>query len=67
MARSQVSPGARRCSGRLSRIVTGISPFSHIAKLPGALVMIAPLIWLTAVAVTLTAAGLAGFRRRDLL
>ncbi|GAA2401356.1 exporter of polyketide antibiotics [Actinomadura vinacea] len=43
-----------------------ISPFTHIPKLPGAEVSPAPLVWMGAVVLALGAAGLAGFRRRDL-
>jgi ABC-2 type transport system permease protein len=43
-----------------------ISPFSQTPKLPGAAVPTGPLVWLGAIALALTAAGLAGLRRRDL-
>ncbi len=42
-----------------------LSPFSHTPTLPGAISPV-PLVVLTGTAVALTAAGLAGFRRRDL-
>jgi ABC-2 type transport system permease protein len=42
-----------------------ISPFTHTPKLPGAELSATPLVWLTLVAAALIAAGLAGFRRRD--
>ncbi|MGH3909041.1 MAG: ABC transporter permease, partial [Pseudonocardiaceae bacterium] len=45
--------------------VLDISPFTHLPRLPGGQVSAAPLVWLPAVAVALTVAGLAGFRRRD--
>jgi ABC-2 type transport system permease protein len=51
---------------RLPSWLAGISPFGHVPRLPGAAVSVAPLVWLTAVAVALGAAGLAGLRRRDL-
>jgi ABC-2 type transport system permease protein len=55
---------------RLSGWVTGISPFSHVPKLPGAAVTMAatgaPLLWLSLAALALAAAGLAGLRRRDI-
>ncbi|MGD0927716.1 MAG: ABC transporter permease [Streptosporangiaceae bacterium] len=52
---------------RLAQAVLDVSPFTHIPKLPGAPVTATPLAWLIAVAVVLAVAGLAGFRRRDLL
>jgi ABC-2 type transport system permease protein len=52
---------------RLSHWVLDVSPFSHIPKLPGAPVRIVPLAWLVVVAAVLAVAGLAGFRRRDLM
>ena len=54
-------------ASRLPRAVLDISPFSHIPKLPGAPVTVAPLAWLVGVAVVLAVAGLVGFRRRDLM
>ena len=55
---------------RLSGWVTGISPFSHVPKLPGAAFTLrttgAPLLWLALAALALAAAGLAGLRRRDI-
>lgn len=42
-----------------------MSPFAHVPKLPGSPFTVTPLLWLLAVAAALTAAGLAGFRRRD--
>jgi ABC-2 type transport system permease protein len=50
----------------LSRWATDISPFSHVPKLPGGTFTATPLLWLTAIAVVLIAAGLAALRRRDL-
>jgi ABC-2 type transport system permease protein len=50
----------------LSRWVTDISPFTHVPKLPGGTLTATPLLWLAGIAVVLLAAGLAGFRRRDL-
>ncbi len=43
-----------------------LSPFGHLPKLPGAEATAAPFLWLTALAVLFAAAGLTGFRRRDL-
>lgn len=50
----------------LPQAVQDISPFSHVPALPAAEATVTPLLWLTAVAVLLGAAGMALFRRRDL-
>ena len=44
-----------------------LSPFAHLPKLPAAAFTATPVAWLVAVALLLAAAGLAGFRRRDLV
>ena len=51
---------------RLPQWALDISPFTHVPKLPGGVFTAAPLIWLTLAACLLTAAGLAGLRRRDI-
>jgi ABC-2 type transport system permease protein len=51
---------------RLSHWVLDLSPFTHAPRLPGGTVAVAPLLWLTAVTVTVTAAGIAAFRCRDI-
>jgi ABC-2 type transport system permease protein len=51
---------------RLSQGILDLAPFSHIPKVPGAAVSATPLAWLLVIAAVLAAAGLAGFRRRDL-
>jgi ABC-2 type transport system permease protein len=51
---------------RLPQAVQDISPFTHVPKLPGGVASATPLLWLTAVAVVLTAAGLAALRHRDI-
>jgi ABC-2 type transport system permease protein len=43
-----------------------VSPFTHTPKLPGGVFSAVPLLWLVAVAVALTLAGLVGLRRRDI-
>jgi len=50
---------------QLGQWALDISPFTHLPKLPGGTFTATPLIWLVVVTVALTAAGLAGFRRRD--
>jgi ABC-2 type transport system permease protein len=50
----------------LPRWAMNISPFTHTPKLPGGEFTAMPLVWLTLVAAVLVAAGLAGFRRRDI-
>ncbi|KAA9164997.1 ABC transporter permease [Amycolatopsis acidicola] len=46
--------------------VLDISPFTHIPKLPSATLTATPLVWLTGIALVALAAGLTGFRRRDI-
>lgn len=50
----------------LGQPVMDISPYAHVPKLPAAGMSVTPVAWLLAVAVALTAAGLAGLRRRDI-
>ncbi|WP_067819256.1 ABC transporter permease [Actinomadura kijaniata] len=49
----------------LDQAVLDVSPFTHTPKLPGAELTATPLVVMTAVVAALVAAGLAGFRRRD--
>jgi ABC-2 type transport system permease protein len=51
---------------RLNHWVLDISPFVHTPRLPGATFTASALLWLTALAVVLTGAGLAAFRQRDM-
>jgi polyether ionophore transport system permease protein len=50
----------------LNQRVMDISPYAHVPKLPGGELTVMPLIWLTVIALALTTAGVAGFRRRDI-
>jgi ABC-2 type transport system permease protein len=50
---------------KLNQRMLDVSPFTHIPKVPGAAVTATPLAWLAAIVALLVAAGLAGFRRRD--
>lgn len=51
----------------LPQPVMDLSPFTHLPKLPGAGMEWGPVALLTALAVALTAGGLAALRRRDML
>jgi ABC-2 type transport system permease protein len=51
---------------QLSHWVLDLSPFTHAPRLPGGTVTAAPLLWLCAVALAASVAGLAGLRRRDI-
>jgi ABC-2 type transport system permease protein len=51
---------------QLSHWVLDVSPFTHLPKLPGGTVSVAPLVWLCVIAVALACAGLVGLRRRDI-
>ncbi|MBD0322548.1 MAG: anibiotic ABC transporter, partial [Aldersonia sp.] len=50
----------------LPDIVRDLSPFTHIPALPAADVRVAPLVWLTVIALAGGAIGVVLFRRRDL-
>jgi len=51
---------------RAPQVVLDVSPFTHVPKLPSAEFTAAPVAWLLAIAAAAVAAGLAGFRRRDI-
>jgi ABC-2 type transport system permease protein len=50
---------------QLKQWALDISPFTHLPKLPGGEFTATPLVWLVVITIALTAAGLVGFRRRD--
>lgn len=50
----------------LSRAFVEASPFAHVPQLPGSAFTATPLLWLTAIAVALSAVGVTAFRRRDI-
>ncbi|HEY6710257.1 MAG TPA: ABC transporter permease [Actinomycetota bacterium] len=52
---------------QLGQWLLDLSPFAHLPRLPAAEFTATPVAWLVAVAGVLAAAGLAGFRRRDLV
>jgi ABC-2 type transport system permease protein len=52
---------------QFSQLLVDASPFAHLPRLPAAEFTATPVVWLMAVAVALAAAGLAWFRRRDLV
>lgn len=51
---------------KLPQWAMDISPFTHVSKLPGGTFSAVPPTWLTVLTLLLAAAGLAGFRHRDL-
>ncbi|MFC7550357.1 ABC transporter permease [Plantactinospora sp. GCM10030261] len=51
---------------RLDQWLLDVSPFTHLPKMPGGAVAVAPLVWLAMVAAGLATGGLTGLRRRDI-
>lgn len=50
----------------LNQVVLDLSPFTHVPQVPLETLNPAPVAWLTAISAVLLAAGLAGFRQRDI-
>jgi ABC-2 type transport system permease protein len=51
---------------RWNDVVLGISPFQHLARLPGGTFSVTPVVWLVAIALVAGVGGLAALRRRDI-
>jgi ABC-2 type transport system permease protein len=51
---------------QLDQVVLDLSPFTHVPQIPGQPFSWAPLLILTAVATAMSAAGVLGFRNRDI-
>jgi len=51
---------------RLDQWLMNLSPYAHTPRMPGGHLTTGPLVWLIGIAAALIAAGLVGFRRRDL-
>ncbi|MCR6483415.1 ABC transporter permease [Amycolatopsis sp. OK19-0408] len=51
---------------RWNDVVLGVSPFQHLARLPGGTFTVAPVLWLGAIALAMGIGGLAALRRRDI-
>ncbi len=51
---------------RWNDVVLGISPFQHLARLPGGTFAAAPVLWLVLIAAAAGALGLIALRRRDI-
>ncbi|MEQ0560784.1 ABC transporter permease [Amycolatopsis sp. NEAU-NG30] len=51
---------------RWNDVVLGISPFQHLARLPGGTFSVTPVLWLALIAFGTGIAGLAALRRRDM-
>ncbi|HEY3479127.1 MAG TPA: ABC transporter permease, partial [Streptomyces sp.] len=47
-------------------VVLGISPFQHLARLPGGTFSVVPVLWLALIALAAGAVGLMALRRRDI-
>lgn len=47
-------------------VVLGISPFQHLARLPGGTFSVGPVLWLLAISAVAGIGGLAALRRRDM-
>ena len=51
---------------KLKQWAMDLSPFAHVPRLPGNAFSVTPMLWLLGIVAAATAAGLVGFRRRDI-
>jgi ABC-2 type transport system permease protein len=54
-------------SVQLSESLLDLSPFNRVPRLPGGEMTVTPMLWLVALSAALLAAGVVGFRRRDIV
>jgi len=51
---------------RWNQAILDVSPFTHLARLPGGTFTVTPVIWLVLIALVAAAAGITALRRRDM-